>query len=103
MYEHYYPIDDNSDHYKSYVHNMDNIFANNYHDEKQLEEASLLFVKGIRPSIPMPPPPRVQFEDVEDSKPSAAEVPHDTSEHNVDDVVDGDMEVASNGKGTVVV
>ena len=98
-YENWYSIDNNSDHYKSYVHNMDNIFANNYHNEDQLEEAANLFVKSIRPSVPMPPPPRVQFEQVEDSKPPAEEVPHDTSDHNVDEVAGNDMVVAPDGGG----
>ena len=78
---------------------MDNIFANNHHNDKQLEEAANLFVKSIRPTVPMPPPPRVQFEEVEDSKPSAEEVPRDTGDHNVDEVAEGDMEVAPNGGG----
>ena len=88
VYAQWCPIDNNSEHYQSYIHNMDNIFATNYQNASQLAEAAGLFVKSIWPSVQMPPPPGRSMEDVEDSKPPAVALANDTGEHDVYEVAD---------------
>jgi len=97
VYAKWYPVDNNSEHYKAFIHNMDNIFANNHHNESQLGEADGLFVKIIWPSVEMLPPPHCNKEDVDDSKPSVVELVHDTGMHDAYEVADGCVDGTNDG------